>query len=122
MEQNLEAIKQTVRATNYLSAAQLYLQDNFLLERPLGFADIKPRLLGHWGTCPGINFIYAHLNQLIKQTGREMLFVLGPGHGFPALQANLYMEETLGKFYPELTYDQTGLAQLIKNFRKYKDQ
>jgi len=112
----IEAIKKYVRAANYLSAAQIYLQDNFLLEKPLTFDHIKPRLLGHWGTCPGINFVYAHLNCLIKRHKTEMLFVLGPGHGFPALQANLFIEGTLRKYYPAATEDINGLAYLAKNF------
>ncbi|MEX2052757.1 MAG: phosphoketolase family protein, partial [Candidatus Paceibacterota bacterium] len=116
MENPIEAIKQYVRAANYISAAQIYLQSNFLLERKLKPDDIKPRLLGHWGTCPGINFVYANLNYLIKKHGASFMFVLGPGHGFPALQANLFMEGTLSKYYPEATYDQKGLAHIIKTF------
>ena len=85
-------IKKYVRAANYLTAIQIYLRDNFLLERALNSDDIKPRLLGHWGTCPGINFIYANLNYLIKKHKADILFVLGPGHGFAALQANLFLE------------------------------
>ncbi|MGE5327756.1 MAG: phosphoketolase family protein [Thiobacillus sp.] len=104
------------RATNYLTAAQIFLQDNFLLERPLKFEDIKPRLLGHWGSGPGVNLAYAHLTKMIKKYGQEMMFVLGPGHAFPALQANLFLEGTLEKFYPkaEQTYD--GIAYLCRNF------
>ncbi|STX44596.1 Xylulose-5-phosphate/fructose-6-phosphate phosphoketolase [Legionella donaldsonii] len=94
MEDAIESIKQYMRAANYLSAAQIYLMNNRLLEQPLTFADIKPRLLGHWGTCPGINFIYAHLNYLIKKQQSPMLFILGPGHGYAALQANLFIEGT----------------------------
>ncbi|MDO8585167.1 MAG: phosphoketolase family protein [bacterium] len=109
-------IKAYVRAANYLTAAQLYLLDNFLLERKLSFDDIKSRLLGHWGTCPGINFVYANLNALIKKHGAKMMFVLGPGHGFPALQANLFIEGTLGKYYPEATQDERGAGYVIKNF------
>jgi len=105
-----------VRATNYLSAAQIFLRDNFLLERPLTFADIKPRLLGHWGTCPGINLLYAHLNALVKQHDINMLFVLGPGHGFAGLQANLFMEGTLSHYYPDITQDKAGMAKMIKMF------
>lgn len=112
----IESIKKHVRAANYITAAQIYLQDNFLLERPFSFDDIKPRLLGHWGTCPGINFVYANLNHLIKKTGANILFLLGPGHGFPALQANLFMEGTLKKYYPEATQDEKGLAYIAKNF------
>lgn len=116
MKKDIENIQKYVRATNYIVAAQLYLQDNFLLERKLTQADIKPRLLGHWGTCPGINFVYAQLNHLIKKHDLEMLFVLGPGHGFPALQANLFLEGTLEKFYPQATRDEAGLAYIAKNF------
>lgn len=113
---DIELIRRQVRALNYISAAQIYLQDNFLLGRKLSFEDIKPRLLGHWGTCPGINFVYANLNHLIKKHRAEMLFVLGPGHGFPALQANLFLEGTLGRFYPEATRDLSGLGYICKNF------
>src|SRR3989344_1799447 len=109
-------IKQYVRAANYLSAIQIYLQDNYLLERPLISDDIKPRLLGHWGTCPGINFVYAHLNDLIIRHRLDMMFVLGPGHGFPALQANLFLEQTLGQYYPEATPTASGIAYLAKQF------
>jgi len=77
------------RATNYLNAAQIFLQDNFLLERPLTFDDIKPRLLGHWGSGPGVNLIYAHLNKLIQKLARNDV-CFGPGHAFPALQANCF--------------------------------
>src|SRR3989344_1957514 len=108
MKKDLECIKKYVRAANYLVAAQLYLQDNYLLERKLSFDDIKPRLLGHWGTCPGVNFVYAQLNYLIKKHEAEMLFVLGPGHGFPALQANLFLEGTLEKYYPQATRNREG--------------
>lgn len=117
MEQNqLELIKKYVQVANYLSVAQIYLQDNFLLKRKLTFNDIKPRLLGHWGTCPGINFVYAHLNYFIKKHHVKTLFVLGPGHGFPALQANLFLEGTLEKYYPQATLDQNGIAYICKNF------
>ena len=105
------------RAANYLAAAQIYLQDNFLLERPLRPEDIKPRLLGHWGTCPGLNFIYAHLNRLIlAQPDAEILLVTGPGHGAPAIFANLYLEGSLAEFYPEFTLDHDGLSRLIGRF------
>src|SRR3970282_994798 len=113
---SVEAIKKYVRATNYISAAQIYLQDNILLDQPMAFNDIKPRLLGHWGTCPGINFIYANLNWLIKKHAAEILFVLGPGHGFPALQANLFLEGTLQKYYPEATSSENGIEYISKNF------
>ncbi|HRY62290.1 MAG TPA: phosphoketolase family protein [Candidatus Paceibacterota bacterium] len=112
----IEAIKKHVRAANYITAAQIYLQDNFLLSEPLKSEHIKPRLLGHWGTCPGINFVYANLNHLIKQTGANIMFLLGPGHGFPALQANLFIEGTLSKYFPEATRDEKGLAYIAKQF------
>jgi len=113
---SVEAIKKYVRAANYISAAQIYLQDNILLEQPMAFDDIKPRLLGHWGTCPGINFVYANLNYLIKKHEAEMLFVLGPGHGFPALQANLFIEGTLKNYYPQALENEAGLRYIAKNF------
>jgi len=116
MRDDIERIKKYVRAANYLTVAQIFLNDNFLLQRPLTFNDIKTRLLGHWGTCPGINFVYAQLNYFIKKHRAEILFVLGPGHGFPALQANLFLEGTLVKYYPEATRDASGIAYLAKNF------
>lgn len=115
-EHTVQAIKQYVRLANYLTVAQLFLQDNYLGERKLTFDDIKPRLLGHWGTCPGINFVYANLNYLIKKHNISTLFVLGPGHGFPALQANLFLESSLEKFYPEATLNADGVAYICKNF------
>ena len=116
MQDPLASIRKYVRAANYLSAAQIYLGDNFLLKEKLSPNDIKPRLLGHWGTCPGINFIYANLNWLIKKHAAEILFVLGPGHGFPALQANLFLEGTLQKYYPEATSSENGIEYISKNF------
>ncbi|MBP9822399.1 MAG: phosphoketolase family protein [Candidatus Pacebacteria bacterium] len=113
---DVESIKKYVRAANYVSAAQIYLRDNFLLSDKLTSDDIKPRLLGHWGTCPGINFLYANLNYLIKKHSIDMMFVLGPGHGFPALQANLYMEGTLNKFYPSAIANVEGLGYLASQF------
>lgn len=110
-------LQKFIRATNYLSVAQIFLQANFLLERPLIPADIKPRLLGHWGTCPGINAIYAHLNLLIKQKAiNQAIFVLGPGHGFPALQANLFLEQALEQVDPQATLTAQGIAYIAKNF------
>ncbi len=112
----VESIKKYVRAVNYLSAIQIYLKNNFFLEKKLNFEDIKPRLLGHWGTCPGINFVYANLNYLIKKHELNMMFVLGPGHGFPALQSNLFLEGSLGKFYKEATHTKQGIEYIAKNF------
>jgi len=116
MQQDIENIKKYVRAANYLSVCQIYLQNNFLLREKLGFDDIKTRLLGHWGTCPGINFTYGCLNNLIKKTNANMMFVLGPGHGFPALQSNIFLESTLSKYYKEAQRDESGIAYISKNF------
>ena len=116
MDTSIKTIEKYVRAANYLSAAQIFLRDNFLLERKLKPEDIKPRLLGHWGTSPGINFIYANLNYLIKKHRAEFLFVLGPGHGFAGLQANLFIEGTLAKYYPEASPDAKGVGYIVKNF------
>src|SRR5664279_3679901 len=103
----LQSIEKYLRVANFLTAAQIFLQDNFLMERDLTFEDVKPRLLGHWGSGPGVNFAYAHLSYLAKKHQQDMMFVLGPGHAFPALQANLFLEGTLEKYYPEAkqTYD-----------------
>lgn len=116
MSAEVKKIEMYVRAANYLTVSQIYLQDNFLLDRELQFGDIKPRLLGHWGTSPGINFVYANLNHLIKKHNLSMIFVLGTGHGFPALQANLFLEGTLKKFYSKATDDEKGVAYISKNF------
>ena len=91
IDKELEILKKYQRATDYLAVAQIYLQDNFLLKEPLKPEHIKPRLLGHWGTCPGINLIYAHLDRLIVQHDLDMFLVTGPGHGAPANLANLYL-------------------------------
>ncbi len=113
----IEALKKFVRATDYLSAVQIYLKDNVLLKRPLRSTDIKPRLLGHWGTCPGINFVYAHLNRLIKKTDSDFLYVVGPGHGFPALQSNLFIEGSLTHYYPKtIPYNEKGLREICSKF------
>ncbi len=111
----LSAIEKRVRACDYLSVAQLFLQDNFLLERPLTFNDIKPRLLGHWGTCHGINVAYANLKANFKDD-QNFSFVLGPGHGFPALQANLFYDGDLKKVDDKATVDYDGLSYICKNF------
>ena len=116
MRGDIENIKKYVRAANYLSAIQIYLQDNFLLKEKLDSVHIKPKLLGHWGTCPGINFVYANLNYLIKKYNINMMFVLGPGHGFPALQANLFLEGTLQKFYPQASKTEKGIGYITKSF------
>lgn len=112
----IEGIRKYVRATDYLSAIQIYLQDNFLLEDPLREEHIKSRLLGHWGTCPGINFVYAHLNRAIIEHDLNMAFVLGPGHGFPAIQANLFLEGTLSKYERDVSRNAQGIAHMSKQF------
>jgi len=115
-EQELTAIARYRRATNYLATAQIYLKDNVLAREPLKPEHIKDRLLGHWGTCPGINLVYAHLNSLIRRYDLNALLITGPGHGAPANLANLYLEGSLQEFYPELTLDQAGLHKFIKRF------
>ncbi len=113
--ENTEKIKRRIRACDYLCVAQLFLSDNFLLERPLGFDDIKPRLLGHWGTCHGINVAYANLHAFYKND-RNFSFVLGPGHGFPALQANLFIDGALAKIDAHAHANLDGLNYICKNF------
>lgn len=110
------AIERYTRAVNYLAAAQIYLKANPLLEEPLKPEHVKDRLLGHWGTCPGINHIYLHLNRLIRKTDASVLLVTGPGHGAAANLANMYLEGTLTEFYPELTRDKLGLQKLMQWF------
>ena len=107
-----QKIERRIRACNYLTVAQLFLQDNFLLDEPLAPEHIKPRLLGHWGTCPGINIVYANL----KATVGDFQFILGPGHGFPALQANLFVDGELEKVDGHATRTSDGIKYLCKNF------
>jgi len=104
------------RAANYLSAGQIYLYDNPLLKKPLSRAHIKPRLLGHWGTTPGLNFIYVHLNRAIKKYDLDMIFVCGPGHGGPGVVANAYLEGTYSEVYPNVSQDEAGLKRLFTQF------
>lgn len=104
------------RAANYLSVGQIYLYDNPLLKKPLTLEHIKPRLLGHWGTTPGLNFIYVHLNRIIKQYDLNIIYVTGPGHGGPGLVANTYLEGTYSELYPNITEDEEGLRKLFKQF------
>ncbi len=104
------------RAANYLSVGQMYLFDNPLLRRPLQLSDIKRMLLGHWGTTPGQNFIYAHLNRIIKRFDLDMIYISGPGHGGPAVVANTYLEGTYSEIYPEISRDETGLQRLFRQF------
>ncbi len=104
------------RAANYLSVGQIYLLDNPLLREPLTLAHVKPRLLGHWGTTPGLNFLYVHLNRVIKAGDLDMIFVTGPGHGGPALVANTYLEGTYSEVYPNIPRNEKGMARLFRQF------
>jgi xylulose-5-phosphate/fructose-6-phosphate phosphoketolase len=104
------------RAANYLSVGQIYLLDNPLLREPLTAAHVKPRLLGHWGTTPGLNFIYVHLNRAIRTRKRDMIYVLGPGHGGPAAIANAWLEGTYSEVYPDVSRDLEGMRRLFKQF------
>jgi xylulose-5-phosphate/fructose-6-phosphate phosphoketolase len=104
------------RAANYLSVGQIYLYDNPLLREPLKLAHVKPLVVGHWGTTPGQNFIYVHLNRVIKQCDLDMFYVAGPGHGGPAIVGNVYLEGTWSEVYPNVTQDEAGLKKLFKQF------
>src|SRR6201991_2696517 len=104
------------RAANYLSVGQMYLMANPLLKEPLAPEHIKKLLLGHWGTSPGQNFIYVHLNRLIRQNDLDMIYIAGPGHGGPALVANTYLEGTYTEVYPSISRDEEGLCKLFKQF------
>ncbi len=112
----LHRIDQYWRAANYLSVGQIYLCDNPLLKRPLSLADVKRMLLGHWGTTPGQNFIYVHLNRVIKKYDLDMIYVSGPGHGGPAVVANTYLEGTYSEIYPDISRDEAGLQKLFLQF------
>ena len=104
------------RAANYLSVGQIFLSDNPLLKRPLTLADVKPMLLGHWGTTPGQNFIYVHLNRVIKEYDLDMIYVSGPGHGGPAVVSHTYLEGTYSEIYPDISQDEAGLRRLFRQF------
>src|ERR1700689_5144334 len=104
------------RAANYLSVGQIYLFDNPMLRGPLKEEHIKPRLLGHWGTTPGLNFVYAHLNRLIKKLDLDMIYITGPGHGGPGLVANAYLEGTYSEVYPNILPDEQGMKRLFTQF------
>lgn len=113
-ERDLQNIDAYWRAANYLSVGQIYLCDNPLLREPLKQEHVKKLLLGHWGTAPGQNFIYAHLNRVIRDHDLNMLYISGPGHGGPALVSNVYLEGTFSHYYPDVTVDEQGLKQLFK--------
>ncbi|HEV2325118.1 MAG TPA: phosphoketolase family protein, partial [Terracidiphilus sp.] len=104
------------RAANYLSVGQIYLKDNPLLERPLSLDDVKPRLLGHWGTTPGLNFLYVHLNRLICDRSLNMIYIIGPGHGGPGLVANTYLEGSYTEIYPHIEQNKDGIKRLFRQF------
>src|SRR5512132_4359427 len=104
------------RAANYLSVGQIYLHDNPLLKKPLTRDHIKPRLLGHWDTTPGLNFVYLHLNRIIRQHDANVIYITGPGHGGPALVANAYLEGTYSEIYPNISQDEEGMKRLFTQF------
>ncbi|MES9537276.1 MULTISPECIES: phosphoketolase family protein [unclassified Actinomadura] len=115
-DDELREINAYWRAANYLSVGQIYLLDNPLLREPLERRDLKPRLLGHWGTTPGLNFCYAHLNRVIKARDLDMIYVMGPGHGGPAAVANAWLEGTYSEVYPEVSQDEAGMRRLFRQF------
>jgi xylulose-5-phosphate/fructose-6-phosphate phosphoketolase len=113
---DFEALDAWWRAANYLSVGQIYLLGNPLLSEPLRPEHIKPRLLGHWGTTPGLNLIYAHLNRVIRDRDLDVIYVCGPGHGGPGMVANTYLEGTYTELYPTITQDAAGMARLFRQF------
>jgi xylulose-5-phosphate/fructose-6-phosphate phosphoketolase len=115
-KEELRKIDAYWRATNYLSVGQIYLYDNPLLKKVLGKEHVKPRLLGHWGTTPGLNFIYVHLNRVIRKYDLDMIYITGPGHGGPGLVANAYLEGTYSEVYPNISQDEEGMRKLFKQF------
>jgi xylulose-5-phosphate/fructose-6-phosphate phosphoketolase len=114
--EELRLINAYWRAANYLSVGQIYLLDNPLLKRPLEAKDVKPRLLGHWGTTPGLNLIYAHMNREIKARDLDCIYIIGPGHGGPGIVANTYLEGSYTQFYPSITQDEDGIRKLFRQF------
>src|SRR4051794_11376988 len=114
--EELRALDLWWRAANYLSVGQIYLLDNPLLREPLLPGHVKPRLLGHWGTTPGLNLLYAHLNRVIRRGGVDALFVTGPGHGGPGVVASTYLDGTYSEVYPDVSRDEAGLRRLFRQF------
>jgi xylulose-5-phosphate/fructose-6-phosphate phosphoketolase len=112
----LEKMHAYWRAANYLSVGQIYLQANPLLEAPLTLEHVKPRLLGHWGTTTGLNFLYVHLNRMIKENDLNMIYVIGPGHGGPGLVAHAYLEGSYTERYPAIERSRSGLQRLFRQF------
>jgi len=115
-DKTIEKLNAYWQASNFLAAGQIYLMDNALLKKPLKAEHIKPRLLGHWGTSPGLNLIYVHLNRLIKETDADILYICGPGHGAPAIVAQTYLEGTYTDVYPAITQDEEGMNKLFRQF------
>src|SRR5581483_8826359 len=113
---DLELLDAYWRAANYLSVGQIYLLDNPLLREPLRAEHVKPRLLGHFGTTPGLNLVYAHLNRAVKQRDLDAIYIAGPGHGGPGVVANAYLEGTYSELYPHVTPDEEGLRRLFRQF------
>ncbi len=104
------------QASNYLTIGQIYLQDNPLLREPLRAEHVKPRLLGHWGTSPGLSLIYVHLNRIIKEHDADFIYLAGPGHGGPAILANVYLEGAYSEVYPDVSQDLPGMRTLFRRF------
>jgi len=115
-DRQLELIQRYWQAANYLTVGQIYLLSNALLHEPLQLEHIKPRLLGHWGTSPGLSFIYVHLNRLIRERDASVIYLAGPGHGGPALLANVYLESTYSEIYPNVPQNEAGLNRLFRQF------
>src|SRR5205809_7322709 len=114
--EQLDKMQRYWQAANYLTVGQIYLQTNPLLREPLRPEHTKPRLLGHWGTSPGLSFIYVHLNRIINQHNLDMIYLAGPGHGGPAIVANVYLEGHYSQIYPEVTQDTAGMRRLFRQF------
>jgi xylulose-5-phosphate/fructose-6-phosphate phosphoketolase len=114
--EEVESMDAWWRANNYLTIGQIYLQDNALLTEPLRNGHIKPRLLGHWGTSPGLSFIYTHVSRLIRHTSQHCIYMAGPGHGGPALVAAGWLEGTYSEIYPSVTQDGAGVRRLFRQF------
>src|SRR3954452_1861917 len=115
-KEELHRINAYWRAANYLSVGQIYLKDNPLLDRPLTLDDVKPRLLGHWGTTPGLNFLYLHWNRIIRERDLNMIYIIGPGHGGPGLVANTYLEGSYSEIYPHIERNSDGIKRLFRQF------
>ena len=115
-EREKDLINRYFNAANYLSIGQLYLKDNPLLKRPLEKNDLKKKVVGHWGTVPTQNFIYTHLNRIIKKYDLNMIYISGPGHGGNAIVSNVYLEGTYSEIYPNISQDEEGLKKLFKQF------